>query len=91
MIENQSIDLILKIVVPIIVTVVGTLLTAILGFMGWWLKKLSDKTDENTKVLAEVSSKIGMLLMLTQPIHKLEKDIDAFHSWKREHEKGTNQ
>lgn len=72
-----------QIVIPVLLAFFGAVGATLLGVVGFFLVRLVNKVDTLDKLCAEMSSKIGLIFMKIDPIDKLEKDIDAFHIWKR--------
>lgn len=68
----------------VIISILGSLGTIMTGLIVWGLKALVGAVIKNTQEMAVLNSKIESIMKNAEKIPELEKDINAFHAWRRE-------
>ena len=84
---------IIKLAIPFVSVVVGSIMSFFLGLLAWWIKSLAGDVRQNSKEISEIKGVLTLLDIRSTPIPKIEKDLNAFHEWKRrmDHEFKRNQ
>lgn len=74
----------------IVVSILGTIGTVILGVVGKFImdriSKHIDSVDHNTTQLAILSAQIKDIVEDTRSIPKIKEDLNHLHKWRKKHE-----